>query len=85
MTRRRSLLPAPAGTAASEGVKPSSITVWAAVCGWRYTVMAGWLPHMVEVLDALSARHRPLEDQLELRGQLLRAVGERPAGTYCAA
>lgn len=35
----------------------------AAVCGWRYAVVAGLLPHVVEVLDALSAQRRPLEDR----------------------
>jgi hypothetical protein len=47
--------------------------------GWRYSVVAGWRPHVLSVLDALSAQRRDLEDRLGLEGELLRAVAEGPA------
>jgi TnsA-like endonuclease N terminal len=42
--------------------------------GWRYSVVAGWRPHVLSVLDALSAQRRDLEDPLGLEGELFRAV-----------
>jgi hypothetical protein len=47
--------------------------------GWRYSVVAGWRPHVLAALDALSAQRRDLEDRLGLEGELLRAVAEGPA------
>lgn len=44
--------------------------------GWRYSVVAGWRPHVLSVLDALSAQRRDLEDRLGLEGELLKAVAE---------
>ena len=35
--------------------------------GWRYSVVAGWRPHVLSVLDALSAQRRELEDRLGLQ------------------
>ncbi len=49
----------------------------AAACGWRYTVVTGWRPHVWSVLDQLSAQRRQLQDPLGLQDQLLEAV---PAG-----
>src|SRR5260370_167078 len=43
------------------------------------SVVAGWRPHVLSVLDALSAQRRDLEDRLGLEGELLRAVAEGPA------
>ena len=47
--------------------------------GWRYSVVAGWRPHVLSVLDALSAQRRDLEDPLGLEGELFQAVAEGPA------
>ncbi|MFG1967651.1 TnsA-like heteromeric transposase endonuclease subunit [Nonomuraea sp. NPDC049028] len=48
--------------------------------GWRYAVVAGWRPHVLSVIDALSAQRRPLQDPLGLQGQLLEALAAGPAG-----
>jgi hypothetical protein len=47
--------------------------------GWRYSVVAGWRPCVLTVLDALSAQRRDLEDRLGLEGELLQAVAEGAA------
>ena len=47
--------------------------------GWRYSVVAGWRPHVLSVLDTLSAQRRELEDRLGLEDQFLHAVAGRPA------
>ena len=47
--------------------------------GWRYSVVAGWRPHVLSVLDALSAQRRDLQDRLGLQDLLLEAVSEGPA------
>ncbi|MFG2719850.1 TnsA-like heteromeric transposase endonuclease subunit [Streptomyces sp. NPDC048416] len=49
----------------------------AAACGWRYSVVAGWRPHVWSVLDHLSSRRRPTRDLLGMRDQLLTAIGDR--------
>ncbi|WUC24883.1 transposase [Streptomyces sp. NBC_00562] len=49
----------------------------AAACGWRYSVVAGWRPHVWSVLDHLSSRRRPARDLLGMRDQLLTAIGGR--------
>lgn len=49
----------------------------AAACGWRYSVIAGWRPHVWSVLDHLSSRRRPTRDLLGMRDQLLTAIGSR--------
>jgi hypothetical protein len=46
--------------------------------GWRYSVVAGWRPHVLSVLDALSAQRRELEDRLGLEEELLRGVSRGP-------
>jgi len=58
----------------------------ALACGWRYAVVAGWRPHVIGVLDALSAQRRPLDDPLGLQVQLLAAVRarSRPFGDLVA-
>lgn len=47
----------------------------AAACGWQYSVVAGWCPHVWSVLDHLSSRRRPARDLLGMREQLLTAIG----------
>ncbi|WP_262505200.1 hypothetical protein [Streptomyces sp. TRM68367] len=47
----------------------------AAACGWRYSVVAGWRPHVWSVLDHLSSRRRPARDLLGMRDQLLTTIG----------
>lgn len=50
----------------------------AAACGWHYSVVAGWKPHVQTVLDHLSSQRRPLEDRLGLEAELVEAVGRGP-------
>jgi hypothetical protein len=47
--------------------------------GWRYSVVAGWRPHVRAGIDALSAQRRDLQDRLGLQERLLEAVSEGPA------
>ncbi|GAA0333858.1 TnsA-like heteromeric transposase endonuclease subunit [Streptomyces blastmyceticus] len=50
----------------------------AAVAGWRYLVVTGWRGQVLAGIDALSARRRPMLDQLGLERQLLAAVRRHP-------
>ncbi|MFE4177187.1 hypothetical protein ACFRR7_34990 [Streptomyces sp. NPDC056909] len=50
----------------------------AAACGWRYTVVSQWQPHVRSVLDQLSAQRRQLEDRLGLQDQLEEAADASP-------
>ncbi|MFZ4302722.1 hypothetical protein ACOZE3_33030 [Streptomyces cinereoruber] len=50
----------------------------AAACGWRYSVVTGWRPHVFTVLDHLSSRRRPVRDLLGMREQVLAAAGGGP-------
>lgn len=61
-----------------DAVKFAAAEEAAAVCGWRYAVVPGWRPHVIGVLDAPSAQRRPLEDQLAVQDQPLRAVENEP-------
>ncbi|MFG2407430.1 TnsA-like heteromeric transposase endonuclease subunit [Streptomyces brevispora] len=56
----------------------------AAACGWRYSVVAGWRPHVWSVLDHLSSRRRPARDLLGMREQLLTTISrqQRRAMTF---
>ena len=47
--------------------------------GWRYSVVAGWRPHVLAAVDAMSAQRRDLDDRLGLQACLLRAVSAGPA------
>ncbi|MFJ8970826.1 TnsA-like heteromeric transposase endonuclease subunit [Streptomyces anulatus] len=47
----------------------------ATACGWRYSVVAGWRPHVWSALDHLSSRRRPVRDLLDMRTQLLNVIG----------
>jgi len=66
-------------------VKQDDATCFAAAAeaaleaGWRYSVVAGWRPHVLTGIDALSAQRRDLEDRLGLQDRLLRAVSAGPA------
>ena len=46
--------------------------------GWRYSVVAGWRPHVLTRIHALSAQRRDLEDQLGMQDRLLQTVTEGP-------
>ncbi len=46
--------------------------------GWRYSVVAGWRPHVRTGIDALSAQRRDLQDPLGLQERLLDAVSAGP-------
>jgi hypothetical protein len=50
----------------------------AAVCGWHYSVVTGWRPHVHSVLDHLSSQRRPLKDRLGLQRQVEAAIGLGP-------
>jgi hypothetical protein len=70
----------PAGLVGNEDVIRFAAAAEAAlVAGWRYSVVAGWLPHVLSVLDALSAQRRDLEDRLGLEDQVLRVMSRGPA------
>jgi hypothetical protein len=69
----------------AELVKEQDATCFAAAsgavleAGWRYSVVVGWRPRVLSVLDALSAQRRDLEDRLGLRDRLLQAGPAGPA------
>ena len=69
----------------AELVKEQDATCFAAAgeaaleAGWRYSVVAGWRPHVLTGIDALSAQRRDLDDRLGLQDHLLRAVSAGPA------
>jgi hypothetical protein len=79
----------PAGLVGDEdAVRFAAAAEAALAAGWRYSVVAGWRPHVLSVVDALSSQRRPLEDPLGLQGQLLAAArsgavpfGELAGGT----
>jgi hypothetical protein len=66
-------------------VKEDDATCFAAAAeaaleaGWRYSVVAGWRPHVLTGIDALSAQRRDLQDRLGLQDRLLQAVSAGPA------
>jgi hypothetical protein len=69
----------PAGLVEDEDAVRFAAAAEAALeAGWRYSVVAGWRPHVLSVLDALSAQRRELEDRLGLEGELLQAVAGGP-------
>ena len=65
-------------------VKEDDATCFAAAAeaaleaGWRYSVVAGWRPHVRTGIDALSAQRRHLQDRLGLQERLLEAVSAGP-------
>jgi hypothetical protein len=60
-----------------DALKFAAAREMAAACGWRYSVVAGWRPHVWSVLDHLSSRRRPVRDLLGMRDQLLTIIGGR--------
>ncbi|MEU1285328.1 TnsA-like heteromeric transposase endonuclease subunit [Kitasatospora sp. NPDC005856] len=46
----------------------------AAACGWHYSVVTGWKPHVQAALDHLSSQRRPLQDRMGLEAELLDAA-----------
>ena len=66
-------------------VKEDDVTCFAAAAeaalesGWRYSVVAGWRPHVRTGIDALSAPRRALQERLGLQERLLDAVAAGPA------
>ncbi|MEY9839507.1 hypothetical protein ABH941_004769 [Streptacidiphilus sp. EB103A] len=60
----------------NDAVKFAAARETAAACGWRYSVVAGWRPHVWSVLDHLSSRRRLARDLLGMRDQLLAAVAD---------
>lgn len=64
--------------APEDEVKFAASTEMALACGWNYTVVSGWKPHVTAVVDELSAGRRPLTDPLGLQGELLQIAGEGP-------
>lgn len=69
----------PAGLVRDEDAVRFAAAAEAALeAGWRYSVVAGWRPHVLSVLDALSAQRRDLEDPLGLEGELVRVVAGGP-------
>ncbi|WP_047121414.1 TnsA-like heteromeric transposase endonuclease subunit [Streptomyces leeuwenhoekii] len=61
-----------------DAVKFAASREVAAACGWRYSVITGWRPHVLSGLDALSAQRRPLTDQLGCQPALLAAAADGP-------
>ncbi len=59
---------------AADRVKFAASAEAALACGWRYGVVGGWRPHVMTVLDTLSAQRRPLRDPLSLTHALLAAA-----------
>ncbi|WP_406177090.1 hypothetical protein [Streptomyces sp. NBC_00996] len=43
-------------------------------CGWQYSAVASWRPHVHSVLDFLSSQRRPLQEPMRLQGEFLAAV-----------
>ena len=72
---------------AGDRVRFAATAEVALACGWRYLVAAGWRPHVVSTLEALSAQRRGLADPLGLRAELLETVagGPVPFGRLVAA
>ncbi|MDT0492794.1 TnsA-like heteromeric transposase endonuclease subunit [Streptomyces griseus] len=61
-----------------DAVKFAASREAAAACGWRYSVITGWRPHVLSGLDALSAQRRPMTDQLGCQPALLEAAADGP-------
>jgi hypothetical protein len=65
-----------------DAVKFAAARQVAEACGWQYSVVAGWRPHVHSVLDFLSSQRRPLRDPMQLQRQLLTAVGQAGEVTF---
>lgn len=62
----------------SDALKFAAAREAAAACGWHYSVVTEWRPHVHGVLDHLSSQRRPLKDRLGLQQQVEVAVGSGP-------
>ncbi|MGY4918228.1 TnsA-like heteromeric transposase endonuclease subunit [Streptomyces sp. 900116325] len=54
----------------ADAVKFAASAQAASACGWQYSVVVGWRPHVHSVLDHISSQRRPLVDQLGLQREL---------------
>jgi hypothetical protein len=63
---------------AADRVRFAAAAEAALSCGWRYAVVAGWLPNVQATLDTVSAQRRPLTDPLGLQPALLAVAGGGP-------
>ncbi|MFJ2779416.1 TnsA-like heteromeric transposase endonuclease subunit [Kitasatospora sp. NPDC087315] len=65
-------------------IKPEDTVRFAAAaevalaCGWRYTVVSGWQPHVQTTLDTLASQRRPILDRLGLQEQVLAHLAQGP-------
>ncbi|WP_203825110.1 TnsA-like heteromeric transposase endonuclease subunit [Actinoplanes palleronii] len=50
----------------------------ALVMGWRYLVVGGWQRFVVDTLDELFARRRPMKDPMGMQDQVLAQLGPGP-------
>jgi hypothetical protein len=62
----------------ADRVKFAASAEAALACGWRYLLVAGWRPHVMAALDALSSQRRRLADPLGLQEVLLGKVSRGP-------
>jgi hypothetical protein len=68
----------------AERIGPDDLVRFAAAgeaalaAGWRYTVVAGWRPHVLTTLDTLASQRRPLADPLGTQPELLEAAADGP-------
>lgn len=62
----------------SDALKFAAAREAAAACGWHYSVVTEWRPHVHSVLDHLSSQRRPLKDPLGLQQQVEGAIGSGP-------
>jgi hypothetical protein len=74
----------------ADRVRPKDVLGFAATArlavelGWRYTVVTGWRPHVLQGVEALSAQRRPLHDPLGVQQQLLQVTRPQPFGELAA-
>ncbi|MFD7282401.1 TnsA-like heteromeric transposase endonuclease subunit [Streptomyces sp. NPDC059862] len=62
----------------SDALKFAAAAETASVCGWRYSVVSGWRPHVWSGVDHLSSQRRSLQDRLGLEAELLAAARQGP-------
>lgn len=77
----------PADRVRAKDVTAFGATAWlAGELGWRYAVVTGWRPQVLQSVETLSAQRRPLRDPLGVQRELLgAATGPRPFGELAAA
>lgn len=62
----------------ADAVKFAATARAASGAGWSYTLVAGWRPRAVEMLESLAGRRRPMQDPLGLQDRLLAAAKTGP-------